>query len=101
MLKLADILQSDNLQNVQAQTRARVPIVKLMDPAAGISYDICRNNVLALVNTKLLRDYAKIDARLRQLAFIVKHWAKSRGILKRIWMILCKVALCVFLSNLE
>ncbi|GLT51890.1 hypothetical protein SLA2020_252650 [Shorea laevis] len=80
LLKLADILQSDNLQNVQALTRARVPIVKLKDPATGISCDICINNVLAVVNTKLLRDYAEIDERLRQLAFIVKHWAKSRGV---------------------
>nr|KJB41160.1 hypothetical protein B456_007G093300 [Gossypium raimondii] len=80
LLKLADILQSDNLQNVQALTRARVPIVKLMDPLTGISCDICVNNVLAVVNTRLLRDYAKIDVRLRQLAFIVKHWAKSRGV---------------------
>ncbi|KAK9274106.1 hypothetical protein L1049_018920 [Liquidambar formosana] len=80
LLKLADILQSDNLQNVQALTRARVPIVKLKDPVTGISCDICINNVLAVVNTKLLRDYAQIDVRLRQLAFIVKHWAKSRGV---------------------
>ncbi|XP_034904433.1 UTP:RNA uridylyltransferase 1 [Populus alba] len=80
LLKLADILQADNLQNVQALTRARVPIVKLMDPVTGISCDICLNNVLAVVNTKLLRDYAQIDVRLRQLAFIVKHWAKSRGV---------------------
>ncbi|PSS24195.1 UTP:RNA uridylyltransferase [Actinidia chinensis var. chinensis] len=80
LLKLADILQSDNLQNVQALTRARVPIVKLMDPVTGISCDICINNVLAVVNTRLLRDYANIDVRLRQLAFIVKHWAKSRGV---------------------
>ncbi|KAF7138192.1 hypothetical protein RHSIM_Rhsim07G0023700 [Rhododendron simsii] len=80
LLKLAEILESDNLQNVQALTRARVPIVKLMDPATGISCDICINNVLAVVNTKLLRDYAKIDVRLRQLVFIVKHWAKSRGV---------------------
>ncbi|KAL7258812.1 hypothetical protein ACSBR1_004840 [Camellia fascicularis] len=64
----------------KALTRARVPIVKLMDPITGISCDICINNLLAVVNTKLLRDYAKIDARLRQLAFIVKHWAKSRGV---------------------
>lgn len=80
LLKLADILQSDNLENVQALTRARVPIVKLKDPATGISCDICVNNLLAVINTKLLRDYAKIDERLRQLAFIVKHWAKSRGV---------------------
>ncbi|KAK4744679.1 hypothetical protein SAY87_010991 [Trapa incisa] len=80
LLKLADILQADNLQNVQALTRARVPIVKLMDPTTGISCDICINNVLAVVNTKLLRDYAQIDVRLKQLAYIVKHWAKSRGV---------------------
>ncbi|KAF5203025.1 Poly(A) RNA polymerase GLD2 [Thalictrum thalictroides] len=80
LLKLADILQADNLENVQALTRARVPIVKLMDPVTGISCDICINNVLAVVNTKLLHDYAQIDDRLRQLAFIVKHWAKLRGV---------------------
>lgn len=80
LLKLAEILESDNLQNVQALTRARVPIVKLKDPATGISCDICINNVLAVVNTQLLHDYSKIDVRLRQLAFIVKHWAKSRGV---------------------
>ncbi|CAH2057840.1 unnamed protein product [Thlaspi arvense] len=80
LLKLADILESDNFQNVQALTRARVPIVKLMDPVTGISCDICINNVLAVVNTKLLRDYSRIDVRLRQLAFIVKHWAKSRRV---------------------
>lgn len=65
---------------LQALTRARVPIIKLMDPATGISCDICINNVLAVVNTKLLHDYSRIDARLRQLAFVVKHWAKSRGV---------------------
>ncbi|XP_072988802.1 uncharacterized protein [Typha latifolia] len=80
LLKLADILQYGNFQNVQALTRARVPIVKLMDPVTGLSCDICINNLLAVANTKLLRDYAKIDRRLRQLAFIVKHWAKSRRV---------------------
>ncbi|XP_047980940.1 UTP:RNA uridylyltransferase 1 [Salvia hispanica] len=80
LLKLAKIFESGNLQNVQALTRARVPIVKLMEPVTGLSCDICINNVLAVVNTKLLYDYARIDIRLRQLAFIVKHWAKSRGV---------------------
>ncbi|TYI05713.1 hypothetical protein ES332_A10G108400v1 [Gossypium tomentosum] len=64
----------------QALTRAKIPIVKLMNPVTGISCDICVNNVFAIVNTRLLRDYAKIDVRLRQLAFIMKHWAKSRGV---------------------
>uniref|UniRef100_A0ACD5U6A8 Uncharacterized protein n=1 Tax=Avena sativa TaxID=4498 RepID=A0ACD5U6A8_AVESA len=80
ILKLAEILQAGNFQNIQALTRARVPIVKLMDQVTGLSCDICVNNLLAVVNTKLLRDYAQIDRRLRQLAFIVKHWAKSRRV---------------------
>jgi DNA polymerase sigma len=54
--------------------------VKMMDPETGLSCDICINNLLAVVNTKLLKDYAMIDPRLRQLAFIVKHWAKSRRV---------------------
>ncbi|CAL9076187.1 unnamed protein product [Musa textilis] len=80
LLKLADILQSGNLQNVQALTHARVPIVKLIDPVTGLSCDICVNNLLAVVNTKLLKDYAQIDKRLHQLAFLVKHWARSRRV---------------------
>ncbi|KAL6854331.1 hypothetical protein ACP4OV_019234 [Aristida adscensionis] len=80
ILKLADILEAGNLQNIQALTRARVPIVKLMDPETGLSCDICVNNLLAVVNTKLLKDYAQIDRRLQQLAFIVKHWARSRRV---------------------
>ncbi|KAG0472729.1 hypothetical protein HPP92_014586 [Vanilla planifolia] len=80
LLRLADILKSGNLQNVQALPHARVPIVKLMDPVTGISCDICINNLLAVINTKLLKDYAQVDKRLRQLAFIVKHWAKCRQV---------------------
>ncbi|XP_042430451.1 UTP:RNA uridylyltransferase 1-like [Zingiber officinale] len=69
-----------SISSSKALTRARVPIVKLMDPVTGLSCDICVNNLLAVVNTKLLKDYAQIDERLRQLAFIVKHLAKSHRV---------------------
>jgi hypothetical protein len=52
----------------------------MSDPESGISCDICINNLLAVANTKLLKDYAQIDQRLLQLAFLVKHWAKQRGV---------------------
>uniref|UniRef100_A0A7N0ZS07 Uncharacterized protein n=1 Tax=Kalanchoe fedtschenkoi TaxID=63787 RepID=A0A7N0ZS07_KALFE len=80
LLELAAVLKDGHLQNVEAVVRTRVPIVKFMDPSTGISCDISVNNYLPLVNTKLLRDYARLDGRLRQLALIVKHWAKSRGV---------------------
>ncbi|OAY80420.1 UTP:RNA uridylyltransferase 1, partial [Ananas comosus] len=80
LLKVADIMELNNFQNVQAITNARVPIVRMTDPVTGISCDICINNLLAVANTKLLKDYAQIDDRLHQLVLIVKHWAKSRAI---------------------
>jgi len=61
-------------------TRARVPIVKFTDPATTFQCDICINNGLALQNTKLLSDYAKLDHRLSELGHIVKYWAKQRQI---------------------
>ncbi|EFJ15494.1 hypothetical protein SELMODRAFT_118423 [Selaginella moellendorffii] len=80
VVQMATILESDAMLNVQALTHARVPIVKFTEPATGISCDICVNNTLAVVNSKLLHDYAQIDVRLRQLAFMVKHWAKRRQV---------------------
>ncbi|KAJ7557051.1 hypothetical protein O6H91_05G109900 [Diphasiastrum complanatum] len=80
VVRMAAILEGDNMQNVQALTHARVPVVKFTDPVTGISCDICVNNMLAVVNSKLLHDYSKIDVRLRQLAFMVKHWAKRRQV---------------------
>ena len=44
----------------------------------GLQVDITVNNILAIVNTKLLADYVKLDERLLQLCCIVKHWAKRR-----------------------
>lgn len=41
---------------------------------SGFKVDITVNNRLAVINTKLLRDYAAVDARLRPLVLLVKHW---------------------------
>ena len=45
-----------------------------------VQVDVTVNNILAIVNTKLLRDYAAIDDRLLQLVFVVKLWAKRRQV---------------------
>uniref|UniRef100_A0A453N0S8 Poly(A) RNA polymerase mitochondrial-like central palm domain-containing protein n=1 Tax=Aegilops tauschii subsp. strangulata TaxID=200361 RepID=A0A453N0S8_AEGTS len=80
LLRLAEILRGDNFDSVEAITSARVPIVRMLDAGSDFSCDICINNLLAVANTKLLKDYAQIDGRLLQLASIVKHWAKLRGV---------------------
>ncbi|KAK1614304.1 hypothetical protein QYE76_019821 [Lolium multiflorum] len=80
LLRLAEILRTDNFDDVEAITSARVPIVRMLDAGSGFSCDICINNLFAVANTKLLKDYAQIDGRLLQLASIVKHWAKLRAV---------------------
>jgi len=65
---------------VKAIPTARMPVVKFVHASTGIHADVTVNNRLALANTKLLRDYAAIDPRLRQLALAVKLWAKSRRV---------------------
>ena len=42
--------------------------------------DINVNNSVGIRNTRLLRAYSKVDARVRLLVLAVKRWAKARGI---------------------
>lgn len=58
--------------------KARIPIVKFVDPKTGINCDICVNNTLALENTKLLKEYSLLDDRFVQMSLFIKHWSKSR-----------------------
>jgi DNA polymerase sigma len=37
-------------------------------------------NTLALFNSQLLKAYTSFDPRVRQLCFVIKHWAKRRCI---------------------
>lgn len=48
--------------------------------ACSVQVDITVNNILAIVNTKLLADYVSIDERLLQLCYVIKHWAKRRQV---------------------
>lgn len=73
---LSDIGMSD----VQTRSTARIPIVIFKDPISGLDCDISFNNPLAIRNTLLLASYSAIDIRVRELAFIIKYWAKQRYI---------------------
>ena len=66
----------------QAIRRTKVPILKFVDTASGLECDLCGggDNTLAMHNSAMLRVYCEVDARVRPLIIIVKHWAKSRSI---------------------
>ncbi len=59
-----------------------------------LQVDITVNNILAIVNTKLLADYVSIDDRLLQLCYVIKHWAKRRQV--NIAKTFCHLWLCTF-----
>mmetsp|Transcript_4568 Transcript_4568/g.11037 ORF Transcript_4568/g.11037 Transcript_4568/m.11037 type:complete len:535 (+) Transcript_4568:78-1682(+) len=58
---------------------ARVPILKVKFNDK-LAVDLSVNNRQAIDNTKLLKAYAEIDERVRDLTLLVKHWAKSAGV---------------------
>jgi len=58
---------------------ARVPVLKLHHPATGTDIDVIHNNENGLQNTRLLRQYAYHDPRVRPLILAVKRWSSNRG----------------------
>ncbi|KAJ3326605.1 hypothetical protein HDU76_012778 [Blyttiomyces sp. JEL0837] len=78
--KLGHMLKQAGMKDVKMLTRARVPIVKMRDPITGVRCDIGFHNNLAMYNTRLLKTYAQIDHRFRELVFVVKYWSKRRNI---------------------
>lgn len=80
MEALGAALTEMGMLDVQARSTARIPIVLFKDPISGLDCDISFNNPLAIRNTLLLASYSAIDTRVRELAFIIKYWAKQRYI---------------------
>jgi hypothetical protein len=80
MCDLSDCLENLGMKEVKSLLTARVPIIEFLDPMTSLPCDITFHNPLAIANTNMLRCYSKIDLRVRQLAYLVKHWSKCRDI---------------------
>ncbi|KAH8062269.1 RNA uridylyltransferase [Aureococcus anophagefferens] len=78
--RVGAVLEAAGAEDVNVRDTARVPIVLFRDPVSGLDCDVSTHNPLALQNTALLRAYAKVDGRVRGLAYVVKRWAKARAI---------------------
>ncbi|RKP01657.1 hypothetical protein CXG81DRAFT_11709, partial [Caulochytrium protostelioides] len=77
---VAHILRTAQFTDVFTIAKAKVPICKFFDPATALAGDININNLMALQNTRLIRRYADLDPRVRPFLFLVKAWAKARGL---------------------
>lgn len=78
--KLARIMRHAGFTDVEAIPWARVPIVKLTDPASGLHIDINVNERLGLMNTDLIKTYCDIVPSLRCLLSAIKKWARPRAL---------------------
>ena len=79
--QLSELLEaSGQMAEVNARPNARVPVIALQDKSSGLKCDICMCNMLAIANSRLLREYMSIDERAKTLCFAVKYWAKRRSV---------------------
>ena len=80
IVKVTEALTTASMDSVESRATARVPIVMFVDPSTGLHCDISCGNPLAIRNTRMLRAYGSVDPRVRELAFVIKYWAKRRQI---------------------
>ncbi|KAK1929972.1 Poly(A) RNA polymerase cid11 [Phytophthora citrophthora] len=82
LFTLKTILEEQGNEILAVVSHARVPILRFRYTQYGLDYkcDLCFDNELGLLNTRLLRAYASFDDRARNLGVAVKFWAKQRGI---------------------
>ncbi|KAF8822064.1 polynucleotide adenylyltransferase [Cardiosporidium cionae] len=104
--RVAISLQAYPTSTLVARFNAKVPIIywspkfEVCCADCPIGCDISVNNSLAIVNSKLIATYVKLDSRLKMLGIAVKNWAKSRGINDRSKGTLSSFALILLLIHL-
>ncbi len=77
---VAQVLSDSGMYNIFVRPNAPVPFIEFVDPDSGYEIDLSLNHPLAIYNSKLLCTYASADERVRQLVYIIRYWAKRRGI---------------------
>ncbi len=97
--ELSKVLKAEGLKDVDSRPTARIPIVIFSDPETGIECDISVMNPLAVRNSSLLKTYASIDPRVRCIGYILKYWAKQRGINNATKGTLCSYGYLLCLIN--
>lgn len=79
--EIADALSKVEKYYIEPRYGAQVPILHWAPRRPGmVACDISVNNVLAVVNSRLLGQYVRLDERLRTLGLCLKAWAQARGI---------------------
>ncbi|CRG99708.1 conserved Plasmodium protein, unknown function [Plasmodium relictum] len=82
--KICLILNNFNDGIIEQRFSAKVPIIhfycKNPKNSFELSCDISVNNILAVINSKLIQKYVSIDKRLQIMGIALKYWSKNRNI---------------------
>ncbi|CRG94213.1 conserved Plasmodium protein, unknown function [Plasmodium gallinaceum] len=82
--KICLILNNFNDGVIEQRFSAKVPIIhfycKNPQNSFELSCDISINNILAVINSKLIQKYVSIDKRLQVMGIALKYWSKNRNI---------------------
>ncbi|CAD8187678.1 unnamed protein product [Paramecium pentaurelia] len=62
---------------------ARIAVMKIQDQTSEIEIDMCFNNLLGVINTKLLNAYANLNEKVQQGGILLKLWGKKQGIINK------------------
>ncbi|CAD8187294.1 unnamed protein product [Paramecium octaurelia] len=62
---------------------ARIAVMKIQDQTNKIEIDMCFNNLLGVINTKLLNAYANLNEKVQQGGILLKLWGKKQGIINK------------------
>ncbi|CAD7968027.1 unnamed protein product [Amoebophrya sp. A25] len=66
---------------IEPRFGAKVPIIHWAPRQPGmLSCDISVNNVLAVLNSRLVGEYVRLDKRVYEVGMCLKAWASTRGI---------------------
>eukprot|EP00736_Rhodelphis_marinus_P005184 Rmarinus@m.27576 len=79
--KLARALKNKNMTSrLQVIDRAKVPIVKFVEKASGVAFDICFNLMNGVENVKFVSELAGSFVSLRPLLLVVKYFLHQRDL---------------------
>lgn len=98
--RIAGELSRISSHHVEPRYGAQVPILHWAPQRPGmVSCDISINNDLAVVNSRLIGQYVRLDERLRTLGLCLKTWAHARNINDRSRGTISSFALVLMLIN--
>ncbi|KAI9335928.1 hypothetical protein BDR26DRAFT_865369 [Obelidium mucronatum] len=75
------VLPNDPMENITRHPISNMHLLGyFFDPEYHLHADINVGNALGLENSRLIREYVKLDCRVRDLIMLVKYWASKRDL---------------------